>query len=100
MSYSRWGSSRWYTYWSIYPSGEEETCDTAVFVVDGVASFSAKELRENPEQCLERVREWGSEEGQALATDADILELWGYINAFLTDVDEEFAARGAPDERT
>ena len=97
MSYSRWGSSRWYTYWSVYPEGQEETRDTAIFVVDCVASFSAKELRENPEQCLERVREWGSEEGQVPTTDVEILELWGYINAFLTDVDEEFAARELPE---
>ena len=97
MSYSRWGGSRWYTYWSIYPEGQEETRDTAIFVVDSVACFSAKELRENPEQCLERVRERYADAWHIPVTDKDLRELWVYITAFLTDVDEEFAAREAPD---
>lgn len=92
MSYSRWGSSRWYTFWDMYPENPDR--DTARLMIDCRNAFSAEDLRENPEWCLEQVRDRCTEEGQVPATDADILELWGYINAFLTDVDEEFLARG------
>ena len=65
--------------------------------IDCENTFSAKELRENPEQCLERVRERYADAWHISVTDKDLHELWGYINAFLADVDEEFAAREAPD---
>ena len=98
MSYSRWGSSRWYTFWDVYPENPDR--DTACLTIDCENTFSAKELRENPEQCLERVRERYADAWHIPVTDKDLRELWVYINAFLTDVDEEFAAREAPNECT
>jgi hypothetical protein len=78
VSYSRWGNSEWYTLW--LAQGEEETRDTATFVVMGTASFTARELREDLDGCMEKARLRSRGVG-------DIDELRGYAEQFLRDVD-------------
>lgn len=56
MSYSRWGSSRWYTFWCAGASGEEEDGDNALFSVDCAHHFRAEELRDSLEDCLDQVQ--------------------------------------------
>jgi len=82
MSYSRWGSSYWYTFWCASLKEETENRDNARFEICGVISFTAKELRSDMDACLEKV----SREHP----DGDIKELQGYMEEFLSDVDEEY----------
>ncbi len=86
MSYSRWGGSHWYTYWHAQDK-ETENRDTAIFEICTVASFTAKELRDDVEQCI------------LAAMKKDIVgemrnglddELRGYMEQFLADVDEAY----------
>lgn len=81
MSYSRWGSSDWYTMW-MAPPVDTENRDNAIFEIMCVARFTAKELRENIDDCMKKV--------QIIAPEGDILELRGYVSEFLADVDKEY----------
>jgi hypothetical protein len=81
MSYSRWSLSEWYTFWSSPPSGTTENRDTATFEICGVANFTAEQLRNSLEFCLQQVKE---------VQDGDMEELKGYVALFLADVDKEY----------
>lgn len=80
MSYSRWGGSEWYTFWHAQAE-ETENRDTAIFDICGVATFTAKQLREHLPACLDVVKK---------VQDGDLDELTGYIQDFLHDVDREY----------
>lgn len=83
MSYSRWGSrgsGYWYTYWLCQPD-ETENRDTAIFCIFGVVTFTAKQLRENLNDCINKVKK---------TEDGDAEELKIYIKEFLVDVDVEY----------
>lgn len=57
MSYSRWGgrgSGNWYTYWMCQDK-KTENRDTAIFYICGLVSFTAKELRDDMDKCMNRV---------------------------------------------
>jgi len=84
MSYSRWGSSDWYTFWCS-SSEEIETKDNAIFEICGVTRFTAKELRNDIKSCLATVKEL-----QPNADEEDIDELSIYMRRFLKDVDKEY----------
>lgn len=86
MSYSRWGSrgsGHWYTYWQVQ-ADETEDRDTSIFVICSVASFTAKQLRENIDNCMDQVKKVDGE--------GDIDELKIYAMEFLSDVDAEYPA--------
>jgi len=88
MSYSRWGSRSsgyWYTYWYVHPVEKLETRDNALFDICGVCMFTAKELRNDIETCLNIVAKKDS------SADKDKLdELRIYISEFLEDVNREY----------
>ena len=89
MSYSRWGDSVWYTYWTCGPDDEDR--DTATLVVSTASEsawLTAKDIRDNIADCLRRVQEINI--GVNL-TAADMHELAGYMIEFLDDVDEEYS---------
>ena len=84
MSYSRWGgrgSSHWYTYWAVQDK-ETENRDTAIFDICSVMTFTAKDLRDDLNGCMELVK--------SKDPDGNIEELRGYALEFLSDVDEEY----------
>lgn len=81
MSYSRWGGSDWYTYWQVQDKATEDR-DTAIFTICAVTSFTAKELRDDMDACMEKVA--------AEDTAGDIDELRGYAREFLADIDSEY----------
>ena len=87
MSYSRWGSrgsGHWYTYW-FAQDDEIETRDNALFDICGVVMFTAKDLRNDVEACLNIVAK------KDLLADKDKLdELRIYISEFLEDVDKTY----------
>lgn len=78
MSYSRYATSHWYTYWLAGTSGR----DDAKFAICGVAEFTAKELRDDMIGCLDKASD--------IDPRGDILELKRYMEAFLADIDVEF----------
>lgn len=91
MAYSRWGGSRWYTFW-FCQDDETENRETSIFEVCCVASFTAAELRENITRCLDESvaiekDQFGT--NQPLRDD-DRDELRGYFAEFLADVDEAY----------
>jgi len=84
MSYSRWGSrgsGYWYTYWHC-PNDETENRDTAIFAVCGVKEFTAKELRDDLDSCMDKIKK--------LEPNGDTEELKIYAKEFLSDVDEDY----------
>lgn len=87
MSYSRWGSrgsGHWYTYW-FAQDDEIETRDNALFDICGVVMFTAKDLRNDVESCLNIVAKKDS-----LADKDKLDELRIYISEFLEDVDKTY----------
>ncbi len=84
MSYSRWGSrgsGHWYTYWCVQDK-ETENRDTAIFDICTVVSFTAKQLRDDMDGCMDEVRKRDST--------GDIEELRQYATEFLADVDRVY----------
>ena len=87
MSYSRWGSrgsGHWYTYW-FAQDDEIETRDNALFDICCVCMFTAKDLRNYVESCLNIVAKKDS-----LADKDKLDELRIYISEFLEDVDKTY----------
>jgi hypothetical protein len=89
MSYSRWLTSTWYTFWETPANEADENRDTASFCIctlmDDTLHFSAKALRENRAECLALVREYCP-----LNTEEEIIELNTYMDHFIKDVDVEY----------
>ena len=84
MSYSRWGgrgSGHWYTYWLLQDE-ETENRDTAAFEICTVATFTAKQLRDDMDACMAEVIKRDDH--------GDIDELREYATEFLADVDSEY----------
>lgn len=85
MSYSRWagiGSGHWYTYWKVRERSVIENRNSAVFEICEVTSFTAKQLRDNMDECLQKVKE--------IDPKGDVEELRGYALRFLKDVDSRY----------
>lgn len=88
MSYSRWGSKgsgHWYTFWSIHSPKEKETRNNAIFEICCVATFTAKDLRDDIDECIKTVAI-----KDKTATKEKLKELRTYMDQFLQDVDEEY----------
>lgn len=94
MSYSRWSNSYWYTFWSVPLSDRDgsENRDNAIFEICDVAHFTAKELRDNLDGCLQYVEMTIAQnyKPEYRVTEERRKELIGYIRQFLEDVDEEY----------
>jgi len=110
MSYSRWGGSVWYTFWSC--SDNEEQAEQ-MFEVCGLVRFSYKELKEDLNACLEKVKQLSSSARPSsilteITEDRKFIykevminptnysldeyeELRGYMETFLKDVEREYA---------
>lgn len=86
MSYSRWSNSYWYTFWAV---SDDTTKEGQIFDICTIASFTYKELTENMDKCIERVREEVEDDME----ESLIEELKGYMKQFIKDVDEDFNSR-------
>ncbi len=84
MSYSRWGDSTWYTYWEVQFNNDVETRDSAKFTICGVVTFTAKEMRDDLERCIDIVK------SETESSISEIRELKSYMLGFLEDVDIEY----------
>ena len=91
MSYSRWSNSRWYTFHSVGPEGQKETKDNAIFEICGANRFTAKELRDDLQGCIDKAKQKDIEQcGEDSATIEEIEELKEYIDYFLQDIDSMY----------
>ncbi len=84
MAYSRWGgvgSGHWHTFWHCQPAEEKETLDNALFAICGLCQFTAKELRDDIEGCLDIVKDKDD-----FVDEEKVDELRTYIAEFLEDV--------------
>ncbi len=86
MSYSRWGASRWYTFWA---NQENENRDTALFEACPVAEFTAAELRADIQQCID-VAKQAEQTRFGDVSSEECEELRGYMTEFLADVDAAY----------
>lgn len=88
MSYSRWGHSRWYTYWGKRESVIEDR-GTALFVVCPIAEFTAEELRADMDSCI-AIAVDAEDESTFFVTSVEKNELRKYMHKFLADVDARY----------
>jgi len=89
MSYSRWSNSKWYTYWCVGPERTIEDRDNAIFSICSIMDFSAKQIRNDINDCLALVANYANSEYSELKS-ADIDELGEYMVRFLDDVDSMY----------
>jgi len=97
MSYSRWGSSQWYTYWCTAGEGVKENRDNAIFEICMVKSFTAKQLREGMDKCISEVKYIEDKNRNHCVSDKGLEELRGYMLDFLEDVNKEYPRGGEAD---
>lgn len=91
MSYSRWGSrgsGHWFTFWTSQDE-ETENRDTAIFDICSVKSFTAKELRDDLDGCMDVIK--------GIDVEGDTEELKVYCREFLEDVNEEYPSNSKSD---
>jgi hypothetical protein len=101
MAYSRWLTSRWYTFWSWTPSEEPDDQIFQICEFGGGIGFTYKEIKEDIDDCLKRVIEHLKEPKDTkifnseiirfvgpLPTDSEVEELKGYMREFLIDVEK------------
>lgn len=81
MAYSRWLTSRWYTFWLITDGYHK---DEQYFEICDVKVFSYPELKKDIEECLSIIRSLDSK-----ATEKQIQELKGYMKAFIWDIEHD-----------
>jgi len=86
VSYSRWSSSFWYTYWSTTPAKE---VDAEVFEIAGVKRFTYKELKQDVDAALESVRNI-MERHDDPVKEPLLEELRIYMDLFKKDVEEQY----------
>lgn len=90
MSYSRWGSSHWYTFWSVAAEGVIEDGDNAELEVMLCGRFTAAEIRNDVDGCVSKAVEESNRREQQ-PNESDIAELKSVMLEFLADVDAEYA---------
>lgn len=93
MSYSRWGDSRWYTYWR----GEDNSpLEEQVFQVDTLFTMGFipyVEMKADFEAAVARFVKEAIAQEEEYAPDAEeIVELRGYMREFMAEVEAEFGA--------
>ena len=96
MSYSRWISSQFYTYWcssKVYDFKDELfACHTSI---EGQYMFTYSECKqfiEEPFELVCRIKD-------VKITDDDVKELTGYMKEFVNDVDLEYSQQRKEDKR-
>lgn len=99
MAYSRWSNSDWYTFW-VWMGGDDGTKpDDEWFDVCNVRSFSYRMLKDDIDDCIERVKDavnqsdYAPEYKERLLTQESLDELRGYMHQFIADVEEEYKNR-------
>ena len=114
MSYSRWGSSFWYTYWSASGGTNKEEKIFEICDVSRNMRFSYREIKKDMQSCLDKVRSEFAKEKEveylvdvfdpskgsetvrfkSLVLEESLLEELGeYMKKFVTDVEKTYETR-------
>jgi hypothetical protein len=91
MSYSRWSSSLWYTYYSVY-SGRGR--NGQVFQVCDIEGFTYEDMKADIERCLDTCGVREEDRRGKLVTPEERDELKGYMELFIDDVELEYGEEG------
>ena len=94
MSYSRWISSTWYTYWaSTDTSIKEEELFACHADLDHSFDWSYSLIKRflSEEGLLETTIRWASDDESEMLEESEIEELKLYMKRFVKDVDAEYA---------
>lgn len=88
MSYSRWGRSRWYTYWcSVFKGDIDQKAKRQkkyqTFTICCVADFYYHELKSDMRKCVDQVLKVIPD-----ATEDELIELKIYMWRFIQDVEK------------
>ncbi len=90
MSYSRWGGSRWYTFWAGRDDATENR-ESALFEICSITTFTAAEIRADIQRCLTIAVKKEQQRHQLAGVDHDEREeLREYMREFLAAVDREY----------
>lgn len=96
MSYSRWGNSRWYSYWRIQADGVPR--DKQEFAVDTLFTMGRityGDMKADFESAVGRFVKDQIEQEPDFAPDAEeVAELKGYMREFMCGVEVEFGSQG------
>lgn len=90
MSYSRWGTSHWYTYWCTSPN---ENRHEQLFDICTVRMFTYKQLIDDIDKCLKTVKE------ETGVKQKKIDELRIYMLEFISDVKKDKSLIVSPSDR-
>ena len=102
MAYSRWLTSRWYTFWADSPSEVKEEQVFQICEFGGSMNFTYTEISEDLDKCIDdvilfqrtkrkiQIKEELVEIGPFTVYDSDIEELRGYMREFIEHMDEEY----------
>ena len=103
MSYSRWTNSLWYTYWL---AGDVDSKEDEMFDICTVKILKYSEMKDNIYGAIASVRQaiiddkMDPEYKKKLLSDEALEELRGYMEQFISDVDEEYKKREQRGETT
>jgi len=86
MSYSRWLSSIWYTFWC---STEFPFRDDQIFEICAIKSFTYKQLKQDINGCLKIAYEIANNDLKDGCTKKQLKELKGYMKEFIKDVESD-----------
>ena len=98
MSYSRWSNSVFYTFWCSTVSKKKED---QLFDICGTKSFTYGELNDSIENCISQLKQICDENSKLDPedkpmfssvgyTDEEYDELRGYMQEFISDVNENY----------
>ena len=82
MSYSRWSTSFWYTYWMSLIT-ESDKKDDQMFMIQCISNFTYKELIDDIDKCISKVRK---ECNELPVKETDFVELKTLMSLFIEDV--------------
>lgn len=93
MSYSRFLSSYWYTYWQVSYVGDSNKVnnvkDEQTFSVDCEELYTYRQLKDDMEGCIRKTLERVKVKNSVQPSDVDIEELKDCMQRFIKDVEED-----------
>ena len=91
MAYSRWGKSRWYVFGCSPESVPTQEQRLSIHDADGfIGEHTYQELTDNLESVIKQIQE------NTGASESEMVELKGYVQAFLDEIRHEPKTEKAP----
>jgi len=98
MAYSRFSDSYWYAFWACAPVDAIEDRDNARFEICPLISFTAAELRQDVDSCVQRAKQQDLKKRTTYypgtADSNDLAELRAMMLEFVGNVDAKYSTQG------